>query len=282
MLNLQEILAATGGSCENVQNVEFCGVNTDSRSIKAGELFVALSGENFDGHNYCAKALELGAAGVVISRDVAGLPHDAAIIKVDDTLKAYQLIAKAWRDKQKNLKVVAVTGSNGKTSTKDLIAACLAVQYNVVKTEANFNNEIGLPKTLLNIKPDTEIAVVEMGMRGLGQIRALCALASPDVAVVTNVGETHMELLGSMENIARAKGEIVEGLTAQQFAVLNNDNAFVCAMADKTAAQAVTYGCGDGTDVRAENVVLNADGSEFDCVCARTGERERNRRGSNF
>ena len=238
MLDLQEILAATGGSCEKAQNVEFCGVNTDSRSIEAGELFVALSGENFDGHNYCTKALELGAAGVVISHDVAGLPQNAAIIKVDDTLKAYQLIA------------------------------------NVVKTEANFNNEIGLPKTLLNIKPDTEIAVVEMGMRGLGQIRALCELARPDVAVVTNVGETHMELLGSMENIAKAKGEIVEGLTAQQFAVLNNDDAFVRAMADKTAAQAVTYGCGDGADVRAENVVLNADGSEFDCVCARTSERE--------
>ena len=274
MLNLQEILAATGGRCEKAQSVEFCGVNTDSRSIKAGELFVALSGENFDGHNYCAKALELGAAGVVISHDVAGLPQNAVAVKVDDTLKAYQLIARAWRDKQKNLKVVAVTGSNGKTSTKDLIAACLAVKYNVVKTEANFNNEIGLPKTLLNIKPDTEIAVVEMGMRGLGQIRALCELARPDVAVVTNVGETHMELLGSMENIARAKGEIVEGLTAQQFAVLNNDDAFVRQMANKTAAQAVTYGCGDGADVRAENVVLNADGSEFDCFCARTGERE--------
>ena len=274
MLNLQEILAATGGGCENTQNVEFCGVNTDSRSIKAGELFVALSGENFDGHNYCAKALELGAAGVVISHDVAGLPQNAVAVKVDDTLKAYQLIAKAWRDKQKKLKVVAVTGSNGKTSTKDLIAACLAVKYNVVKTEANFNNEIGLPKTLLNIKPDTEIAVVEMGMRGLGQIRALCELASPDVAVVTNVGETHMELLGSMENIAKAKGEIVEGLTAQQFAVLNNDDAFVRAMADKTAAQTVTYGCGEDACVCAENVVLNADGSEFDCVCARTGERE--------
>ena len=137
MLNLQEILAATGGSCENSQDVEFCGVNTDSRSIKAGELFVALSGENFDGHNYCAKALELGAAGVVISHDVAGLPQNAAIIKVDDTLKAYQLIAKAWRDKQKSLKVVAVTGSNGKTSTKDLIAACLAVKYNVA-TKSDF------------------------------------------------------------------------------------------------------------------------------------------------
>ena len=218
MFTLQEVLAATGGSCEVTQNVEFSGVNTDSRSIKAGELFVALSGENFDGHNYCTKALELGAAGVVVSHDVADLPQNAVVIKVGDTLRAYQLLAKAWRDKQKNLKVVAVTGSNGKTSTKDLIAACLKTQYNVVKTEANFK---------LSIKPDTEIAVVEMGMRGLGQIRALCELANPDVAVVTNVGETHMELLGSMENIAKAKSEIVEGLTEKQFAVLNNDDAFV-------------------------------------------------------
>ena len=192
MFDLQEILAATEGSCRSLQNVEFTGINTDSRTIKSGELFVALSGENFDGHNYCAKALALGAAGVLVSHDVEGLPQDAVVIKTDDTLKAYQLIAKAWRDKQKNLKVVAVTGSNGKTSTKDLIAACLACKYNVVKTEANFNNEIGLPKTLLNIKNDTEIAVVEMGMRGLGQICALCKLASPDAAVVTNVGETHM------------------------------------------------------------------------------------------
>ena len=188
MFDLQEILAATGGSCRSLQNVEFTGINTDSRTIKSGELFVALSGENFDGHNYCAKALALGAAGVLVSHAVEGLPQDAVVIKTDDTLKAYQLIAKAWRDKQKNLKVVAVTGSNGKTSTKDLLAACLACKYNVVKTEANFNNEIGLPKTLLNIKNDTEIAVVEMGMRGLGQISALCKLASPDAAVVTNVG----------------------------------------------------------------------------------------------
>lgn len=273
MLNLQEVLAATGGSCQNLQNIEFTGINTDSRSIKRGELFVALSGENFDGHNYCAKALEQGATAVLISHDVENLPQDAVVIKTDDTLKAYQLIAKAWRDKQPGLKVVAVTGSNGKTSTKDLIAACLAQKYKVVKTEANFNNEIGLPKTLLNIKPDTEIAVVEMGMRGLGQIRALCKLASPDAAVVTNVGETHMELLGSMENIAKAKSEIVENLTAQQFAVLNNDDAFVRQMADKTAAQVVTYGCDETACVYAKSVKLNAESSEFDCVYAKTGEQ---------
>ncbi len=274
MLDLQEVLAATGGSCQSLQNIEFTGINTDSRSIKRGELFVALSGENFDGHNYCAKALEQGAAAVLISHNVENLPQNAVAIKTDDTLKAYQLIAKAWRDKQKNLKVVAVTGSNGKTSTKDLIAACLAQKYKVVKTEANFNNEIGLPKTLLNIKPDTEIAVVEMGMRGLGQIRALCKLASPDAAVVTNVGETHMELLGSMENIAKAKSEIVENLTEKQFAVLNNDDDFVRHMADKTAAKVVSYGCTKEASIYAENIKLNAESSEFDCIYAKTGEKE--------
>ena len=274
MFDLQEILAATGGSCRSLQNVEFTGINTDSRTIKSGELFVALSGENFDGHNYCSKALALGAAGVLVSHDVEGLLQDAVVIKTDDTLKAYQLIAKAWRDKQKNLKVVAVTGSNGKTSTKDLIAACLACKYNVVKTEANFNNEIGLPKTLLNIKNDTEIAVVEMGMRGLGQISALCKLASPDAAVVTNVGETHMELLGSMENIARAKSEIVENLTAQQFAVLNNDDVFVRRPAVTTRAKVISYGCTEEAGVYAQNIKLTAEGSEFDCVCAAAGEKE--------
>lgn len=274
MLTLQEILAATGGNCRNVQNIDFTGINTDSRSIKKGELFVALNGENFDGHNYCAKALEHGAAGVLVSHAVQDVPHDAVVIETQDTLLAYQQIARAWRLKQTDLKVVAVTGSNGKTSTKDLIAACLAQKFKVVKTEANFNNEIGLPKTLLNIKPDTEIAVVEMGMRGLGQIRALCKLAMPDVAVVTNVGETHMELLGSMENIARAKSEIVENLTAEQFAILNNDDEFVRQMADLTAAKVISFGCTAAACVQAANIKLNAESSEFDCVDNLTGVKE--------
>ena len=158
------------------------------------------------------KAVELGAAGVVISHEVAGLPAGVAVFMVEDTLKAYQELANAYRKKQKNLKVFAITGSNGKTSTKDLLAACLGAKYNVVKTQGNFNNEIGLPKTLLDIKEDTDIAVVEMGMRGLGQIAELCKIAEPDSGLITNVGETHMELLGSMENIGKAKSEIVENL----------------------------------------------------------------------
>lgn len=273
MLSLQEIMAATGGRCENMRELVFSGITTDSRVESRGELFVALCGERFDGHAYCQMALEHGAAAVLVSKPVPELPAGTVVITVEDTLLAYQQIAHAYRLRHKQLKVVAVTGSNGKTSTKDMIAACLATKFKVVKTQGNFNNEIGLPKTLLSVQPETEIAVVEMGMRGLGQIRELCEIAEPDVAVVTNVGETHMELLGSMENIARAKGEIVEELTAQQVAVLNADNEYVAAMADKTKAQVVTYGYAGKATFRGDNVVTTAQGSVFTCIDSRSGER---------
>ena len=165
MLKASEIIAATHAVREDFA---FTGVTTDSRSVKNGELFVALQGGNFDGHDYCAKAVELGAAGVVISHDIAPLPAGVAVFRVEDTLKAYQELAHAYRLQHKGLKVFAITGSNGKTSTKDLLAACLGAKYKVVKTQGNFNNEIGLPKTLLSIQPDTDIAVEKMGMRGLG------------------------------------------------------------------------------------------------------------------
>ena len=205
MINAQLIVRATNAEYTG-ENIEFTGLTTDSRAVQAGELFVAFSGENFDGHNYCAKAVELGATGVLVSKDVEGLPENVAVFKVPNTLKAFQEIAREYRRSFENLKVFAITGSNGKTSTKDLLAACLGAKYNVVKTQGNFNNEIGLPKTLLNITADTDIAVVEMGMRGLGQIAELCAIAEPDSGLISNVGETHMELLGSMENIGKAKG----------------------------------------------------------------------------
>lgn len=273
MLSLQEIITATGGHCENMQELVFTGITTDSRIESSGELFVALCGERFDGHVYCKMALEHGAAAVLVSKPVPELPSETVIITVEDTLLAYQQIAHAYRMSNKNLKVVAVTGSNGKTSTKDMIAACLSTKFKVIKTQENFNNEIGLPKTLLSVKADTEIAVVEMGMRGLGQIRELCDIAKPDVAVVTNVGETHMELLGSMENIARAKSELVEDLTQEQLAVLNADNEYVAAMADKTKAQVVTYGYSGKATFRGDNVVTTARGSVFTCIDSRSGER---------
>lgn len=269
MLKASEVVAATNA----VRNdIKFTGITTDSRAVHPGELFIALKGENFDGHNYCAKAVELGAAGVVISHEVDNLPQGTAIFMVQDTLKAYQELARAYRLKQKNLKVFAITGSNGKTSTKDLLAACLGSKYNVVKTQGNFNNEIGLPKTLLEIKYDTDIAVVEMGMRGLGQIAELCAIAEPDSAIITNVGETHMELLGSMENIGKAKSEIVEELSENGFAVLNGDNEYVLKAAAKTKAKVIYFGLGENCDYRGSDIVTSSMGTSFICTEKATGK----------
>lgn len=269
MMKASEVIAATKAA---IADFDFTGVTTDSRAVKPGELFVALKGGNFDGHDYCVKAAELGAAGVVVSRDVEGLPAGVSVFKVEDTLLAYQQLAHAYRLKQQGLKVFAITGSNGKTSTKDLLAACLGAKYKVVKTQGNFNNEIGLPKTLLSIQPDTDIAVVEMGMRGLGQIAELCRIADPDSGLITNVGETHMELLGSMENIGKAKSEIVVDLPSDGFAVLNGDNEYVLAAAGKTKAQVVYFGLGENCDYRGSDIVTSALGTTFTCTEKKSGK----------
>ena len=269
MMKASEVIAATKAA---IADFDFTGVTTDSRAVKPGELFVALKGGNFDGHDYCVKAAELGAAGVVVSHDVEGLPAGVAVFKVENTLLAYQQLAHAYRLKQQGLKVFAITGSNGKTSTKDLLAACLGAKYKVVKTQGNFNNEIGLPKTLLSIQPDTDIAVVEMGMRGLGQIAELCRIADPDSGLITNVGETHMELLGSMENIGKAKSEIVVDLPSDGFAVLNGDNEYVLAAAGKTKAQVVYFGLGENCDYRGSDIVTSALGTTFTCTEKKSGK----------
>ena len=269
MMKASEIIAATGAA---VSDFDFTGVTTDSRAVQPGELFVALVGDKFDGHDYCAKAVELGARGVVISHDIEALPDNVAVFKVENTLTAYQEIARAYRRKFAGLKVFAITGSNGKTSTKDLLAACLSAKYKVVKTQGNFNNEIGLPKTLLSIEPDTDIAVVEMGMRGLGQIAELCDIAEPDSGLITNVGETHMELLGSMENIGKAKAEIVEKLPAEGFAILNGDNEYVLKATEKTNAKVVYFGLSDKCDYCGSDITTTALGTNFTCTEKATGK----------
>ena len=250
MIKIDLIKKATQGKTLLPDSVEFIDISTDSRSIGPGTLFVALRGEKFDGHDYVAAALEKGATAALVDHNPGVAPQKC--ILVSDTLKAYQDIASCYRLSKKNLKVIAITGSNGKTSTKDMTAAALAARYNVVKTQANFNNEIGLPMTLLRIKDNTEVAVVEMGMRGLGQIREMKQIAHPDAAIITNVGETHLELLGSLENIAKAKSEILEDFTKDNWAVLNADDPRVSVM--KTGAAVRTYGIDHDCDVRARDI----------------------------
>ena len=243
----------------------FDDIVTDSRKITQGSLFIALKGENFNGEDFAIEAIDKGAAGVVVSDNCSEdkLPKSGLVLKVKDTLAAYQAFAQAWRDKFK-LPLVAVTGSNGKTTTKDLTAAALSALGSIQKTSGNFNNEIGVPLTLLGLNSNHRAAVVEIGMRGLGQIEALSKIVKPTIAIVTNVTETHIELLGSMENIAKAKSELVEAINSGGTVILNADDENVYNMKSKAkeGVKVLTFGLSDKADIQAFNI--NSDnGSTF-------------------
>jgi len=203
------------------ENVEFCSVSTDTRSIKQGDLFVALHGENFDGHNYLEQAKQAGAIAAIVHKDVkTTLPY----IKVKDTRKALGSLGSAWRESFKG-KVVAITGSNGKTTVKEMTAAILAEQGEVLATAGNFNNDIGLPLTLLRMTKE-DYAVIEMGANHKGEIAYLTGITKPDVAIITNAGASHLDGFGSLEGVATGKGEIYAGLVEGGIAIVNKDDGF--------------------------------------------------------
>lgn len=256
------------------QRDKFDNITTDTRKITPGALFVALKGERFNGEDFAAKAVEAGAAGVLVSSAYQG-PVDlpATIIQaVSDTQLAYQQLAGFWRQKFQ-IPVIAITGSNGKTTTKDMTASVLSAKFPVLKTQANFNNEIGLPYTLLQLNDMHQAAVVEIGMRGLNQISALAPFAAPSIGIVTNVGETHIELLGSIENIAKAKSELVEAIPAGGTVILNNDNPYTAAMKDKAAqgVKIITFGIDKDADIKADNLVSNDNSTTFQCRIGNDG-----------
>lgn len=270
---LEQIEQATQCAVLKRKDTQFSGVTTDTRRIEAGSLFIALRGERFDGHSFVRQAVDRGAAGVFVSQ--AYPPEildqiDATTIFTEDTLRAYQRLARAHR-KRFTMPVIAITGSNGKTTTKDLTAAALGTKLCVLKTQANYNNEIGLPLTLLQLEATHQAAVVEMGMRGSGQIQALAEIALPTIGVVTNVGETHIELLGSVEHIARAKRELVEAISAEGTVILNADDPYVAAMRGRARGKVLTFGCDMECDVRASAVRAAAFETHFIC---RFGGRE--------
>ena len=193
------------------QDVTIQGVTIDSRKIQPGNLFIPFKGEHSDGHNYVEAALKSGAAAALWQKDVPNPPANLPILIVEDTLEAIQELARSYRN-EFDVKVVGITGSNGKTTVKDMTANLLSLQYRVKKTEGNYNNHLGMPLTILALDEDTEIAVLEMGMSGKGEIEFLTKLARPNVAIITNIGEAHLQDLGSREAIAEAKLEIVQGL----------------------------------------------------------------------
>ncbi|VAW61128.1 UDP-N-acetylmuramoyl-tripeptide--D-alanyl-D-alanine ligase [hydrothermal vent metagenome] len=220
MMSLQLAAKALKGVCHGV-DTEFSSVSTDTRNIEPGDLYIALQGENFDGHNYIDQALQAGAVAAIVHKDIAqNLPY----IKVEDTRKALGALSALWRQSF-NGKVVAITGSNGKTTVKEMLAAILSEQGEVLATQGNFNNDIGLPLTMLHMKNE-DYGVIEMGANHIGEIAYLTSLAQPDIAVITNAGASHLEGFGSLEGVAIAKGEIYQGLSEDGVAVINKDDSF--------------------------------------------------------
>ncbi|NPV72707.1 MAG: UDP-N-acetylmuramoyl-tripeptide--D-alanyl-D-alanine ligase [Pelotomaculum sp.] len=244
-------------------------VSTDTRRLKKGEIFFALSGERHDAHNFLAQAAGAGAGCLVVSR-TADLPAGVPVLAVENTLAALQALA-AFNRKSCGARVVAVTGSTGKTTTKDMTASILSTRLRTLKSEGNFNNEIGLPLTLLRLDETCEIAVVEMAMRGAGEIDALCRIAKPDCAVITNIGEAHLELLGTVSNIAAAKGEVLEHIPAGGFALLNAEAPFIRREAGRCRGKVIYYGIDCPADIRAANIRPEGRGSRFEVIL--DGER---------
>jgi len=261
-LSLREIASITGGSViQGDAGTVFYTVATDTRKMRDKALFFALIGERYDGHSFLHQAVANGAGGLVVSSWV-DLPPGVPTVMVQDTLKALQALASYNRAKSKAF-LVGVTGSTGKTTTKDLIASVLSVRLRTLKSEGNHNNEIGLPLTLLELDDTHEAAVVEMGMRGPGQISALCELARPKGAVITNINETHLELLGTISNIAAAKGEILEYIPEDGFALLNIDSPFIQREAARCRGKVVYYGIGAPVGISGSNIRSEGTGSLF-------------------
>ncbi|MDH4100114.1 MAG: UDP-N-acetylmuramoyl-tripeptide--D-alanyl-D-alanine ligase [Nitrospirota bacterium] len=261
LFTIEDMVAATSATLLQRGSREIAGVSTDTRTIRPGDLFVALKGPNFDGTAFVKNAFESGAGGAVVPKGfVPGdIGPDFTLAAVDDTLKALQDLAGFHRQRV-NPYLAGITGSNGKTTTKDMLASIFSLKGPVLKTQGNFNNEIGLPLTLLKLQPDDERAVVEMGMSAEGEIRLLSKLARPDVAVITNIGAAHLLGLGSIHNVARAKAEILEGLKEDGVAVLNADDDLLMKATEGFSGRRITFGIGETGDVRGSDIILDHRG----------------------
>lgn len=265
-LTIGDILKATGGALAKPDprspGPVISGVSTDTRTLRTGDLFVPLRGPRADGHDFIVEAFQRGAAAALSTRPANGLPSGAVVIRVDDPLRALGLIAQAYR-RTLTVTVVGVTGSVGKTTTTKLCAAVLARAFTVASTKEVWNAEIGVPLTLLGLGPRDQVAVIEMAMRGLGQITELVEMAAPAVGVVTSISDVHLEFLGTREHIARAKGELIAGLPESGVAVLNRDDELVSGLARLSRGRVVTYGLAGPADVSADYIRFEPAGMAF-------------------
>jgi len=273
LARISEFVSATGDfvSADVAQ-----GYSIDSRTIGPGQLFFAVKGERLDGHDFVRSALEKGAVAAVVGKDQLGrYPEKKCLLAVEDTLVALQTLATAVR-KLWGKPLIAVTGSAGKTTTKEAIAHVLSTRYRVLKSEGNFNNHFGLPLMLLKLEPERDVAVIEMGMSHAGEIRALAKIAQPEMGVVTNVAAVHLEFFDSLAGIARAKYELIESLPPNGTAVLNADDEYVSQFGHDFKGKVVMYGTRAGAEVRAENIrSMGTEGCEFDVVIGSVREHAR-------
>ncbi len=252
-ITIRELLEAVGGRMLggfDDLDAAFSRVDTDSRAIHAGSLFIPLSGERFDGHAYISSALEGGAAGCLTQRERESYLPGKYYVKVDSTHRALRDLAKYYK-KKFNIPVVALTGSVGKTTTKDMVAAVLGERFKVLKTEGNLNNDIGLPLTLLRLNGGHEIAVLELGMNHAGEIDYLSAIVEPDVVLITNIGDSHIEHFGSREKILEAKCEIFNHAKPGAYVILNGDDPLLSSLRGKLPYETVWCGGGEGLEYRA-------------------------------
>ena len=260
-LKLSEIIAAVDGTCQQMCDIDITEISTDSRSIPKASLFVALKGERFDGNKFVDEAFTKGASACVADKNSPYVTKNAKnLILVENTEKALLDIAHLYREKL-SVKLVGVTGSVGKTTTKEMIYAVLSERYKTLKTQGNLNNQIGLPKTLLELDKSYEAAVIEMGMSDLGEIHALSMCATPDISVITTIGVSHLENLGTRENILRAKLEIVDGMKEGGPLVINVDNDMLSTV--KLDRPIITYGIENKADFMATDIAEDGEKTTF-------------------
>lgn len=266
-MTVEEIIRATGGILISGQrNIDVNSFCIDSRKIVKGDFFIPFIGENADAHDYIQNTFNNGAIGCLTSRKLENIPDGKIVIKVEDTQKALQDMGRFNREKY-NVSVVAITGSVGKTSTKDVIASVLSQKFKVLKTKGNHNGAIGLPYTLLHLNKEHQVVVLEMGMNELGEISRLTNIAKPNFAVFTNIGYSHIGNLGSQENILKAKMEILEGLNPKGTVILNGDDKLLYSQKGKLTHKTIFCGTGSNCDVIAQNIVVDEhEGTSFEIV----------------
>lgn len=263
------LLRATGGvPLRGGADWSCHGISTDTRTLAPGNLFVALAGERFDGHDCLDDAVRKGAAGLIVRSDRFGktAPQGPPAIGVPDTLAALGAIARAWRERFP-VPLVAITGSSGKTTTKEMLTAIASLSRKVLATTGNLNNQIGLPQTLFGLRPEHELAIVEMGTSSPGEIAKLAAIARPDIGLITNIGPAHLEGLGSLEAVREEKGSLFTAMNGQGTAILNHDDEMIVALAQRWKGNSIRFGLRAGADVTASRIEsASLEGARFNLI----------------